>query len=237
MASFFSIHRPISVSTTVPPASSLEAFDTIFAPRKSPKGDQEDVMFTLSSAVQSMENSAQHFEQDDLSKHQLEVEMQPYDSMNMNDMKMSVEELTKRLRPFHPPPPPTPLNEAKKAAAAAANARKAEESSKASSQDGPSYSTVLTIHESTDATGRKKYEAHTTPFVRTKDMDAPGAREHEAFIDVPSRTPTTYMERLRNNRTMYAISTKRRRQAKIKKHKFKKLLRKTRTLRRKLDKA
>lgn len=200
-------------------------------------------MFTLSSAVQSMENSAQHFEQDDLSKHQLEVDMQPYDSMNMSDMKLSVEELTKRLRPFHPPPPPTPLNEAKKAAAAAnvnanANARKTEDSSKASSQDGPSYSTVLTIHESTDATGRKTYEAHTTPFVQTKDMDAPGAAGHEAYIDVPSsRAPTTYMERLRNSRTMYAISTKRRRRAKIKKHKFKKLLRKTRTLRRKLDKA
>lgn len=197
-------------------------------------------MFTLSSAVQSMENSAHHLaEQDDMSKHQLEVDVQPYDPMNMTDLKLSVEELTKRLRPFHPPPPPVSFNEAKNVAAAA-NARRPEgpSSSTASSQESSSYSTVLTIHESTDAIGRKTYEAHTTPFVRSKDMDAPGATtEHEAYIDVPHRRPTTYIERLRNSRTMHAISTKRRRRAKIKKHKYKKLLRKTRTLRRKLDKA
>ena len=227
---------------TVPPTSNQEAFETIFSSssRKSLKGEQEDVMSTLSSAVQSMENSAHHLaEQDDLSKHQVEVDVQPYDSMNMADIKLSVEELTKRLRPFHPPPPPVSFDEAKNVVGAA-NASQSENSSSstASSQESSSYSTVLTIHESTDATGRKTYEAHTSPFVRTKDMDAPGATSaHESYIDVPRRRPPTYIERLRNNRTMHAISTKRRRRAKIKKHKYKKLLRKTRTLRRKLDKA
>lgn len=184
-------------------------------------------MFTLSSAVHSMENSANHLaEHDDLGR-QFEVDVQPYDVMNMSDIRFSVEELAKRLRPFHPPPPPVPFDEAKEAA----NARQSELSSP------ETYSTVLTIHESTDAAGRKTYEAHTTPFVRTQDMDAPGATEHEEFIDVPHSRGTTYIERLRNNRTMHAISTKRRRKAKMKKHKYKKLLRKTRTLRRKLDKA
>ena len=68
-------------------------------------------------------------------------------------------------------------------------------------------------------------------------MNAPGATENESFIDVPRNKGNTYMERLRNNRTMHAISTKRRRKSKMKKHKYKKLLRNTRTLRRKLDKA
>ena len=77
-------------------------------------------MFTLSAAAQSMENSAHHMpEQDDMGR-QLEVDVQPYDSMNMSDMKLSVEELSKRLRPFHPPPPPMPLDEAKEAANAKA---------------------------------------------------------------------------------------------------------------------
>jgi hypothetical protein len=225
VASFFSIHRPISVSTTVPPSSNQEAFDAIFSSKKSAKAEQEDVMLTLSSAVQSMENTAA--EHNDLGRH-LEVDVQPYDSMNMSDIKLSVDELAKRLRPFHPPPPPMPFDEAKEIA----NARQSE-----SSPQENSYSTVLTIHESTDATGRKTYEAHTTPFVRTQDMDAPGATEHEEFIDVPQKKGSTYIERLRNNRTMHAISTKRRRKAKMKKHKYKKLLRNTRTLRRKLDKA
>lgn len=221
VASFFSIHRPISISATVPPSSNQEAFDAIFSSKKSAKAEQENVMLTLSSAVQSMENTAG--EHDDLGR-QLEVDVQPYDSMNMSDLKLSVDELSKHLRPFHPPPPPMPLDEAKEAA----NTRQSEPSPQENS-----YSTVLTIHESTDATGRKTYEAHTTPFVR----DAPGAKEHEEFIDIPENKGTTYIERLRNNRTMHAISTKRRRKAKMKKHKYKKLLRNTRTLRRKLDKA
>ena len=187
-------------------------------------------MLTLSAAAQSMENSAHHLtERDEMGRH-LEVDVQPYDAMNMSDMKLSIEELTKRLRPFHPPPPPMPFDEAREAVNAA-------KQSEPSSKEPSSYSTILTIHESTDATGRKTYEAHTSPFVRTQDMNAPGATENESFIDVPRNKGNTYMERLRNNRTMHAISTKRRRKSKMKKHKYKKLLRNTRTLRRKLDKA
>lgn len=193
-------------------------------------------MYTLSSAAQSMENSAQHLSEQ--GGHQLAVDVQPYDAMNMTDIKHSVEELTKRLRPFHPPPPPVPFDQAKNIAGNN-NAKQLEVSPSSSpSKETSTYSTVLTIHESTDAIGRKTYEAHTTPFVRAKDMDAPGATQNESLNDQPLRNSgKTYIERMRNNRTMHAISTRRRRQAKMKKHKLKKLLRRTRTLRRKLDKA
>ncbi|KAE8377254.1 hypothetical protein BDV26DRAFT_217044 [Aspergillus bertholletiae] len=228
VASFFSIHRPISVSTTVPPPSSPEAFDAIFTAKKPTKHESDDVILTLSSTVNSMENPAYHLGEQEGSLHHFDMEGNQLDGMNMAELRVSVEELTKRLRPFHPPPPPVPLDEAKDAGAV--------ESENFSLRE-TSYSTVLTIHESTHADGRKTYEAHTGPFVRTPDMDAPGAGENEAVIDVPSQPGTTYIERLRNNRTMQAISTKRRRKLKMKKHKYKKLLRKTRTLRRKLDKA
>ncbi|OJI99982.1 hypothetical protein ASPVEDRAFT_81569 [Aspergillus versicolor CBS 583.65] len=224
LASFFSIHRPISVSSTVPPPSSPEAFGSIFTKQAS-KNDAGDVMFTLSSAVDSMENAAHHFAENDGSLGGYEGEKSQFDALDMSELKVSVEEMTKRLRPFNPPPPPTPYTAA------------AESADQQQSQGTSSYSTVLTIQESTLSDGSKTYEAHTTPFVQARNMEAPGAGETGAAIDVPQNSQTTYIERLRNNRTMHAISTRRRRQRKMKNHKFKKLLRRTRTLRRKLDKA
>lgn len=145
------------------------------------------------------------------------------------EAKMSVEEFTRRLRPFHPPPPPVPMN------TNPSTSNPVE--SDAHDQQTSTYSTVLTIRESRHADGRKTYEAHTGPFVRS-DMEDPAGERDEITIDAPSSTSgMTYLERVRHNRTMHAISTKRRRKIKMKKHKFKKLMRRTRTLRRKLDKA
>ncbi|KAL4908030.1 hypothetical protein BDW74DRAFT_175816 [Aspergillus multicolor] len=221
LASFFSIHRPISVSTTVPPPSSAEAFDSIFTKQAS-KNASEDVILTLSSAVNSMENAAHHLAENDGIMNAFEVEGNQLDGLDMTELKVSVEEMTKRLRPFNPPPPPTPY-------VASAEAEQAQETS--------SYSAVVTIQESTLSDGSKTYEAHTTPFVQARTIEAPGAEETDAVIDVPQNSQTTYIERLRNPGTMQALSTRRRRIRKMKNHKFKKLLRRTRTLRRKLDKA
>ncbi|KAJ5594764.1 uncharacterized protein N7459_000972 [Penicillium hispanicum] len=235
VASFFSIHRPISVTTTVPPTSTPEAFDAIFSTRKSFKNDSDDVIFTLSSTVQSMENSANGMPEaeDQFSQLHRSFANDADGELRMLDgpeARMSVEEYTRRLRPFHPPPPPSPMD---------MNAETdAMESAEAQNQQETTYSTVLTIRESRHADGRKTYEAHTGPFVRD-DMEAPAGVRDEITIDAPngSTSGMTYIERVRNNRTIHAISTKRRRKVKMKKHKFKKLMRRTRTLRRKLDKA
>ncbi|KAL4980690.1 hypothetical protein BDW66DRAFT_124559 [Aspergillus desertorum] len=222
LASFFSIHRPISVSTTVPPPSTPEAFDSIFTKQAS-KNASDDVIFTLSSTVNSMEHAAHHLaENDGIMNAFSELESNQFDGLDMTELKLSVEEMTKRLRPFNPPPPPTPY-------VASAEAEQPHETS--------SYSTVLTIQESTFSDGSKTYEACTTPIVQARTMEAPGAEGTDAVIDVPLNSQTTYFERLRNHGTMQALSTRRRRIRKMKNHKFKKLLRRTRTLRRKLDKA
>lgn len=235
VASFFSIHRPISVTTTVPPTSTSEAFEAIFSSKKSLKNDPQDVIFTLSSTAQSMENMAGMSEQEDhfgpLQRSFTSDQNGELQMLDVSDAKLSVEELTRRLRPFNPPPPPVPMD-------ANPSISDAVESDPYD-QETSTYSTVLTIRESRHADGRKTYEAHTGPFVRS-DMEDPAA-EHDGTptLDMPSGTPSgmTYVQRLRLNRTMHAISTRRRRKAKMKKHKFKKLMRRTRTLRRKLDKA
>ncbi|KAJ5115386.1 hypothetical protein NUU61_001145 [Penicillium alfredii] len=232
LASFFSIHRPISVTTTVPPISSAEAFDAIFASRKSLKNESDDVIFTLSSTVESMETTAQSMSDSEEQLHRSFASDQDGEirMVDVPETKLSVEELTRRLRPFHPPPPPTPMDTSASEAMESADAQKQHETS--------TYSTVLTIRESRHADGRKTYEAHTGPFVRDDEVEAPAGVRGEATIDAPSGSApgASYIERLRHNR-MQAISTRRRRKAKMKKHKFKKLLKRTRTLRRKLDKA
>ncbi|KAJ5103365.1 hypothetical protein N7532_003894 [Penicillium argentinense] len=233
VASFFSIHRPISVTTTVPPTSSAEAFDALFSSKKFMKNQPEDVILTLSNTAQSMENMAHGMEgEDQFGQLQRSFASDADGELRMLDgpeAKMTVEEYTRRLRPFHPPPPPVPMDmNANSEAMEAAEAENQEEFS--------TYSTVLTIRESRHADGRKTYEASTGPFVR--DMETPAGEQEGVTIDAPSGTSgMTYVERLRHNRSMHAISTKRRRKVKMKKHKFKKLMRRTRTLRRKLDKA
>lgn len=234
VASFFSIHRPISVTTTVPPTSTSEAFDAIFSSKKFLKNEPDDVIFTLSSTAQSMENMAGMSESEDqfgqLQRSFASDQNGELQMLDGSEAKISVEEFTRRLRPFNPPPPPVPMNTNSSASDAV--------ESDPYNQDTSTYSTVLTIRESRHADGRKTYEAHTGPFVRS-DVEDP-ATEHDGIsIDVPTGSPSgmTYIERRRHNRTMQAISTRRRRKAKMKKHKFKKLMRRTRTLRRKLDKA
>ncbi|CAI7665640.1 unnamed protein product [Penicillium bialowiezense] len=230
VASFFSIHRPISVTTTVPPTSSTDAFEAIFSSKRPLKNEPEDVIFTLSSAVQNMEHGPQGMAE---SEEQFRTFSEQDGELRMLDgpeAKMSVEEYTRRLRPFQPPPPPVPMDAAAIEAAESTDAQ--------IDNEYQTFSTVLTIREARGADGRKTYEAHTGPFVRSEEMDDPSSMHDEISIEAPADSAgATYMERLRNNRTMHALSTKRRRQAKMKKHKFKKLMKRTRTLRRKLDKT
>ncbi|KAJ5468229.1 hypothetical protein N7475_005981 [Penicillium sp. IBT 31633x] len=228
VASFFSIHRPISVTTTVPPTSTTDAFEAIFSSKRPLRNEPQDVIFTLSSAVQSMEHGSQGMSESEdqfrtFSEQDGELRM-----LDGPDAKMSVEEFTRRLRPFQPPPPPVPMDTSAMEAAEPVESQ--------IDNEYQTYSTVLTIREARHADGRKTYEAHTGPFVRNGETED-SSRIHEISIEAPcDSADKTYMERLRNNRTMYAISTKRRRKVKMKKHKFKKLMKRTRTLRRKLDK-
>lgn len=230
----------------MPPTTNAETFNAIFDSKKQAKKGREDVIYTLSSAVNWMENAIQHSqqyvgsEQDDL---QHAVTQAPFsnaaahiihlDSLPAEELQASIEEFARRLRPFNPPPPPEPLDEAYASEETMPNEQQLE-SQPTSSQI---YSTVLTIRESTHSNGRKTYEAHMSPLVRREDMDAPGVVDADATVDEPQGSRTTYIKRLRHNQTMHAISVRRQRRLKMKKHKRKKWLRKTRHLRRKLDKA
>ncbi|KAI1919564.1 hypothetical protein LOZ12_000398 [Ophidiomyces ophidiicola] len=258
VASFFSIYRPMSVTTSVPPSSSPESFASIFSPKKQAKSRHNDVIYTIASAVKVIESAfpkpQNSSEGNDLraavtqaSTSNSDSEVTHLDGVPAQDLRLSVQEFAKRLRPFNPPPPPVAMDESQQA-----NTMEAEVEAEAAETE-QSYSSVLTIRESNHADGSKTYEAYTTPFVRVDEMEAPSAIEAEVMDEKygpqSARLPSHLSERMRirrlrleeymerKNRSMYAISVKRQRKLKMKKHKYKKLMRKTRTLRRKLEKT
>jgi hypothetical protein len=134
--------------------------------------------------------------------------------------------LSGRYQPFNPPATPVPMNTKESLAAGA-------EAAESTAPQQRTYTAVLTIKESTDANGEVTYLAHSSPL-RVED---------------PPNVPTKFLERMNIRQERYeeyreqraeetnilAISVKRQRKLKMKKHKYKKLMRRTRNLRRRLD--
>jgi hypothetical protein len=128
-----------------------------------------------------------------------------------------------RFRPYNPPPPPEPMNTAESLAASAEAAEALEPHSR-------TYTAVLTIEESTDENGEVTYSAHSSPLIE----EAPRAGPTK-FLERMQIRQERYRDQRRVSNDMLAISVKRQRKLKMKKHKYKKLMRRTRNLRRRLD--
>jgi hypothetical protein len=100
------------------------------------------------------------------------------------------------------------------------------------------YTATLTIEESTDANGEVTYVAHSGPLVDIENAmeETP---ERQSFLERMSIRQRDHAERRMEEESergiMQAISVRRQRKLKMKKHKYKKLMRKTRNLRRRLD--
>src|SRR5436190_13567278 len=123
VASFFSIHRPMSVTTSVPPNANPDAFSAIFSSKKQPKSRSNDVIYTISSAVNAIESALPNHrthsaaEENDLRAVVTQESVSNagsvthLDGVSIQDLRVSIQEFAKRLRPFNPPPPPVPMNE------------------------------------------------------------------------------------------------------------------------------
>ncbi|KAL9617640.1 MAG: hypothetical protein Q9160_007557 [Pyrenula sp. 1 TL-2023] len=124
------------------------------------------------------------------------------------------------------------------------------------SEEATVYRAYLTVKEHVLRNGEKYFTAHASPLVKIRKRSRKGKTRAKTSIGNVSnplpttfqdsgRTSTPYMQRKRRNvqiiaelkeRNLHALSVKRQRKLKMKKHKHKKLMRKTRNLRRKLDK-
>ena len=133
MASFFSLHRPISVTAAVPPYSSQATFSSIFTPRVAQSPRPAEVIYTLSVAVNALEKTATQAEQESqivprksstsqasqtepLRQETLRAAVTQASTSNAEHtnlggqnsqvLHVNIEELARSFQPFRPPPAP-----------------------------------------------------------------------------------------------------------------------------------
>ncbi|KAL2063327.1 hypothetical protein VTL71DRAFT_5132 [Oculimacula yallundae] len=260
-SAFFSLYRPMSLTHIFPKAVTDEAFASIFTPRTK-ANKTEGVISVLSEIQQDFENmsremsggvkiSAVQAAEDgwndsddvraDITAESYRRREQESETKNLDDvmqgqnggeslMDFPTHIMRGRYRPFHPPPAPVPQDTSESLLAGAEAAAQQELVEEDPEPLLRTYTAMLTIKESTDANGDVTYLAHSTPLIE----------------DAPRAGPTKFLERMQQRRQRYriqrpsendmlAISVKRQRKLKMKKHKYKKLMRRTRNLRRRLD--
>ncbi len=230
-------------------------------PKSKVRAASQDVIYTLSSAVESLDeqiaskrgeqhHSAQGVEQkaaiikalvqrndsnaaDPNRVHHLDGIPQ---SGAGGNVKLVIQELARKFRPFNVPPAPMPIPDAEIDAAEAAADDGEEMQAKAleveiEGQDYDPYIQQVVFNVPQDAEHLQKgnfFTSHNTAMVEMED----GTTAVREIQD-----PAAYRGRLGGRRRspgMYAISVKRQRRLKMKKHKYKKLMRKTRNIRRRL---
>jgi hypothetical protein len=221
----------------VPPVSTTAAFDSIFQvnPGTSRKGVLDNIQ-TLSSGIESLEAALRGQE----AKHDEVVSEEPHVKHLDGVPRLSVDQMLSRFIPFSPPPPPVPFDEADIESHTTHELAREQPTIVAKK----AWSATVVVTESTDSTGHKTYSASTTPM---REAELPSAETVE-MEEIQIRQPfldrmkqredeyTRYREesgRVRSD--MHLISVKRQRRLKMKKHKYKKLMKRTRLLRRKLD--
>ncbi|TVY28299.1 hypothetical protein LHYA1_G003687 [Lachnellula hyalina] len=235
---FFSLYRPISLTSSFPKAVSEEAFASIFTQRIKANSKPTEVISTLSQTVENLDMITGNLRQLKIPSQQQEQtsseekdelraaitaeanrkELQHLDSAPEDAaMRFPRHILSGKYQSFNPPPAPVPENTPESLAAGL----------EASQETHKTYTSVVTISESTDKYGEITYFSHSTP-----------SSPHPQRCPHPPVSVNKYLTQIggvREYEGMFAISVKRQRKLKMKKHKYKKLMRRTRNLRRRLD--
>jgi hypothetical protein len=205
-----------------PQVVSDEAFANIFTAKRKSNAKPQEVISTLSNTLSKLESVTRQF---NLGPQQARWNSETdeiraaitADSYRKAESQHAPQEvamdfphhiLSNRYQPFHPPPPPVPMN-------------MSAETVEVQEPQYRRYTAVLTIDESTDVNGETTYSAHSSPLepMPTRFLDRMQLRQEQS----------------RERNMMWAISVKRQRKLKMKKHKYKKLMKRTRNLRRRLD--
>jgi hypothetical protein len=226
-ASFFSQHRPISITHMIPKTVTDDAFAAIFDVQgRGPRASSE-VVDMLSRTVKQLEGPMASLsvqedgqqQEDDMAR----IELKHPDGTE-SSIYVQLNAMQGQFIPFSPPPVPEPASESTSEAASALEEGGPED-------EAPStrvYKAVLTIEEHTDGQGRVQVMAHSPQIVE----DPPRPR---SFLERMALRHLKYEDAVRQREKMVAISVRRQRKLKMKKQKFKKFMRKTRNQRRRHD--
>ncbi|KAI5462132.1 hypothetical protein BGZ63DRAFT_355372 [Mariannaea sp. PMI_226] len=227
LSSFFSLHRPISVTQTMPRAVSDEHFASIFTPRTK-SNRMADTMTTLSDTIEQLEGPMAQMTIGGPQEQNMGDGMHKVDIKNPDGSESSIylqiDTMSGEFLPFRPPPLPQTQAAAGEATNAVAEAEPVE--------DVPQhrvYKALFTIEESTDPDGQIRIMAHSPRILQ--DV------QPRSFLERLALRQLKFDEANQGRRDMHAISVKRQRKLKMKKKKYKKLMKRTRNLRRKLDRT
>ncbi|KXH37046.1 phytanoyl-CoA dioxygenase [Colletotrichum simmondsii] len=231
LSTFFSLHRPISVTHSMPKSVTEEAFAAIFKPR-SRANKVTDVISTLSRTTDDLEGAMAkmtigHQETDASGEPVQKIDFKNPDGTE-SSVYVQLNSMAGQFVPFRPPPAPEAMGETADAATSHAAAESAVEDLLDETPHHRVYKAMFTIEETTDADGQVQVLAH-SPKIMQDGADAP-----RSFLERMALRQMKFDE-AQGHDTMHALSVKRQRKLKMKKKKYKKLMKRTRNLRRKLD--
>jgi hypothetical protein len=219
VSSFFSLHRPISVTASVPPESTNDSFASIFETRAASRRAQ------LPKMVQPMGSDELAYDQEDMFAAPPE-EATPQATQGDDKYIYSRASVPKDvganthfaqdLQPFSPPPPPQPLHRR-------AMLRSMRRGQGARASAGPARRRVM---------ARLFIEI----VIPSDELEFLRSSRAVGFL-MPQANGEHAVEQLdfvRRREILQAHSVKRQRKLKMKKHKYKKLMKRTRNLRRRL---
>lgn len=221
----------MSVTHSFPKTITDDAFAQIFAART--KGSKyNDVMSTLSRTVEDLEDPMQNLTLDaqqsgetitDANGEQMHKIDVKHPDGSESSVYVQLNAMSGQFLPFRPPPLPQPES-----------AVAAETGGEEAMEELPHhrvYKAMFTLEETTDENGQVRIVAHSPQVVE----EAPAQR---TFLERMAQRQIRLREEVRGQSPgMIAISVRRQRKLKMKKKKYKKLMKRTRNIRRKLDRV
>ena len=202
-----------------------EHFASIFAPRAKAAKISE-TMSTLSETIDSLDGPMAQMtigqvDNSDMGDGGPRIEIHNADGSDAS-IHLQVNHMSGEFLPFRPPPLPQPEGDTESSGMF---------TDSEGSVEAPmhrSYQAMFTIEESTESSGQIRIVAHSPRIV---DEDQP-----RSFLERLAQRQLKF-DQAQGRRDMHALSVKRIRKLKMKKKKYKKLMRRTRNLRRKLDRT
>ena len=147
---------------------------------------------------------------------------------------VQVDHMSGDFLPFRPPPLPQPQPNLEADTAAAAEAEAAAADADADAAHHRSYKAMFTIEENTEANGEIRIVAHSPQILNGNESSQ--QQQPRSFVQRLAQRQLKFEDAQSNSgRDMYGLSVLRRRRLRMKKKKYKKLMKRTRNERRKLD--
>lgn len=220
----------------------MDNFNSIFN-SKTAQHKPVDVIYTLSNAVSVLEGGQGSAEESHARWETQQHSRLSHGSADGTPM-LNMDQLVKQFRPFNVPPPPVPFDMAAEALPKKETKQSRRKGSDVEAMQTPShktYQTTVTINEATSSNGKKTFTASATPIIERR---TPPRAARQPFLQRMAQRqeqqameePVESFREGREEGVMF-ISVKRQRKLKMKKHKYKKLMKRTRNLRRKLGKT